>query len=180
MEYRHRSAVASTRNNTGAWLWLALIALVAALACKPVRAEQLSLIVNGKAIHLGAGSANYNESNWGGGVQYDFNVTLNNWVPLVTASGFRDSNRNPSYYAGGGSAKRFALGDDYHVDLGGIAFVMTRKGYRDGNPFFGALPVLSVGTERLAVNMTYVPKIDPKAVPLWFFQLKIGLNGLSR
>ncbi len=40
-----------------------------------------------------------------------------------------------------------------------------------------ALPALSVGTERVSMNITYIPKVDPKAVPLWFFQLKINLSG---
>jgi hypothetical protein len=33
-----------------------------------------------------------------------------------------------------------------------------------------------VGTKNIAVNFTYVPKVEPKAVPLWFFQLKINLS----
>jgi hypothetical protein len=33
-----------------------------------------------------------------------------------------------------------------------------------------------MGTERVAVNVTYIPKADPKSVPLWYFQLKIGLG----
>ena len=53
---------------------------------------------------------------------------------------------------------------------------MTRKGYKDNQPFLGMLPAFSVGTKRVSVNMTYIPKVDPKAVPLWFFQLKISLG----
>jgi hypothetical protein len=36
--------------------------------------------------------------------------------------------------------------------------------------------VLSVGTKNVALNITYVPKVEPKSVPLWFFQLKVSLN----
>jgi len=53
---------------------------------------------------------------------------------------------------------------------------MTRKGYKDNQPFLGVLPAFSVGTNRVSVNMTYIPKVEPKAVPLWFFQLKINLS----
>jgi hypothetical protein len=30
----------------------------------------------------------------------------------------------------------------------------------------------------VALNFTYIPKIEPKSVPLWFFQLKINLTNL--
>jgi hypothetical protein len=62
------------------------------------------------------------------------------------------------------------------VDLGAIGFVMTRKDYKNNDPFLGVLPALSVGTKNVALNITYVPKVEPKAVPLWFFQLKINLS----
>jgi hypothetical protein len=111
-------------------------------------------------------------------VQYDFNMTDSKWIPFVSASGFKDSNKNPSYYAGGGTLRRFAFGEEknsLHLDAGVVAFLMTRKGYMDGNPFPGILPVVVIGTDRVALNITYIPKVDPKMVPIFFFQLKIGL-----
>jgi len=66
--------------------------------------------------------------------------------------------------------------DSAHVDVGAVGFLMVRKDFKNGDPFPGVLPVLSVGTKNVAVNITYVPKVEPKAVPLWFFQLKISLN----
>jgi hypothetical protein len=66
--------------------------------------------------------------------------------------------------------------DGVHVDAGAVGFVMTRKDYNDDNPFLGVLPAFSVGTRNVAVNFTYIPKIEPKSVPLWFFQLKINLS----
>ena len=176
MEYQ-TSTMARTKDSAIKWFIWPLVVAAAILSVKPAHAEQLSLIVNGKALHLNApADRNYNEKNWGGGLQFDFDKTENNWVPFVTASGFKDSNNNPSYYAGGGALKRFEFGNSgYHVDVGGVAFVMTRKGFRNDDPFLGALPVVSLGTERIALNITYVPKMDPKWVPLFFLQLKIGL-----
>lgn len=145
----------------------------------PAAAGNLSLLVNGKAIHLEEKpGVTYNERNWGAGLQYDFEpVADGRWVPFVTASGFSDSNENPSYYAGGGAMRRYAVGPDHwgaHAELGIVAFLMTRKNFHNGDPFFGALPVASVGTERVAINMTYIPKVDPKMVPILFFQVKVG------
>jgi hypothetical protein len=160
---------------------LAIIASVfAALIATPAQAEQWSLLLNGKAWHLEKpAGTDYNEENWGAGVQYDFKMTESKWIPFVTASGFKDSNKNPSYYAGGGTLRRFSFGEEknsFHLDAGVVAFFMTRKGYQDGRPFLGVLPVVALGTDRVALNITYIPKVDPKMVPIIFFQLKIGLN----
>jgi hypothetical protein len=156
---------------------LALILTAAtSLFAHSAAAGELSLLVNGKAIHINAPAGTHlNEKNWGLGAQYDWDIVNKKWVPFAAVSGFSDSNKNPSYYAGGGALRRFQL-DDTHVDLGLIGFVMTRKDYKNDQPFFGVLPAFSVGTNRISVNMTYIPKVHPKAVPLWFFQLKINLS----
>lgn len=158
----------------------AIVALFGLFVAAPAAADQWSLILNGKAIHLDPpATTHYNEKNWGAGFQYDFNSPDGKWIPFVTASGFSDSNRNPSYYAGGGALRRFQLtgGEQgLHVDAGLVAFLMTRQGFRHDQPFPGILPVLSFGTERVSVNVTYIPKVDPKMVAILFFQLKIGLG----
>jgi hypothetical protein len=140
----------------------------------------MHVIVNGKAIHFNEKPGiHYNENNWGGGFQYDMADKNAEVVPFITGSGFIDSNRNPSYYAGGGAMRRYYFnvgGTRLHADLGGVAFLMTRKGFRDGHLFLGVLPAFSVGGDKVAVNMTFIPQVDPKAVPLLFFQLKISLD----
>lgn len=162
------------RRTVGAAL-LAAVLLAAPLA----QAGDLGLLINGKAIHINApATANYNERNWGGGLHYDFDPVKRHWVPFVTASGFRDSYKRPSYYAGGGMVRRYTIApslDDLRVDLGVVAFFMTREDYKDNDPFFGILPVLSLGTDKLALNVTYVPKVHPKMTALVFFQLKLKL-----
>ncbi|MDH4133933.1 MAG: hypothetical protein OEV31_04025 [Gammaproteobacteria bacterium] len=142
--------------------------------------DSWSLLLNGKAFHLDSSpGARYNEKNWGAGLQYDFRSADSPWTPFLTASGFLDSHNHPSYYAGGGSMRRFAVGDEangFHVDVGPVAFIMVRRGFKDGKPFFGMLPVLNAGTDRVSANITYIPRVDPKMVPIIFVQLKIGLH----
>lgn len=154
--------------------------LLLLLGTAPVSANQWSFLVNGKAIHLEKpAGTRYNEENWGAGVQYDFTSKDSKWVPFLTASGFKDSNKNPSYYAGGGVLYRYAFGTEknsLHLDTGLVAFAMVRKDYMHGKPFLGALPVVSFGNDRLALNVTYIPKVDPKLIPLVFLQLKVGIN----
>lgn len=144
-----------------------------------VWAGELSVLVNGWAKHIDVpANVKYNEKNWGGGFQYDYDRMGEHWVPFLTASGFKDSENNMSYYAGGGVMRRFDVApslDNLYVDVGLVGFVMTRKTYKDNDPFLGALPAATIGTDHIAVNITYVPKVHPKLVPLWFFQIKIPL-----
>lgn len=160
--------------------WTVIATALAALMSAPAQADQWSLLINGKAVHLEEPAGiDLNEENWGAGVQYDFNITKRKWVPFISVSGFKDSNGNPSYYAGGGTARRFSFGEEegsLHLDAGVVAFLMIRKDFMNGDPFPGVLPVISLGTNRVALNVTYIPKVDPKMVPIIFFQLKIGLN----
>lgn len=146
----------------------------------PAYADEFSVLLNGKAIHLDSQpGVTYNENNWGVGFQYDMKPVEEKWVPFFTASEFKDSNKNTSYYFGGGFLHRtnFDWGKTpMHFDAGAIAFLMKRKGFNDGDLFPGILPAVSLGTPRFAVNMTFIPKIDPKMVPILFFQLKITLG----
>jgi hypothetical protein len=143
-------------------------------------ADELSVLLNGKAIHLDTKpGVHYNENNWGLGFQYDMTPIEETLVPFVTVSGFKDSNKNMSYYAGGGLLHRhkFEWGKTpMHFDAGAIVFLMKREGFQENRLFPGILPAFSLGTPRVAVNMTFIPKIDPKMVPLLFFQLKITLG----
>ena len=148
--------------------------------CQTVHAGQLNLIVNGKAIHLGVPTGmTMNEENWGLGLQYDYELIDDKWIPFATISGFIDSLDNPSYYAGGGILRRYSVGQykekTLHFDIGAIAFLMTREDHKNNEPFPGVLPVFSFGSRKAAINITYIPKIQPKLVPLWFLQLKFAL-----
>jgi len=155
---------------------LALFLIYSGSQMNAAAADEMSLLVNGKAVHMNTpNGVKLNENNWGLGLQYDWDAAGKQWFPFAMVSGFSDSNWNPSYYAGGGALRRFQF-DNTRVDLGVIGFVMTRKGYKNGEPFLGVLPAFSVGTKSVAMNMTYIPKVEPKAVPLWFFQLKINLD----
>jgi len=145
-------------------------------------AGSLHVLINGKSIHLSPPPASapagytFNEKNWGAGLQYDFDPWHGHWIPFVGAAEFIDSNSNISYYAGGGIFRRFMISQDLdklHCDAGMMAFLMTRKGFRKNKPFPGILPVISVGTEHVSINATYVPRVDPTMVHLFFFQLKV-------
>ncbi len=153
-----------------------LLMLLCLTASQPVLAGTWNIILNGKAIHLTTppGGVTYNESNLGAGFQYDFDEIDGKWVPFITASGFKDSFEENSYNAGGGAMRRFKFGNGWHFDAGIYAFAMTRKDYKNNSPFLGILPVASMGTDMISVNMTYIPKVSPKFARILFFQLKIN------
>jgi len=141
-------------------------------------ADDLSLLLNGKAYHLkdAPNGKKFNEKNWGAGFQYDFTDHHTDWIPFVTASGFLDSHKNPSYYAGGGIMRRFKWAErSLQTDIGLVGFLMTRENFKNNQPFPGILPFMTVGTKNIAVNITYIPKVDPKMVALFFFQLKVNI-----
>lgn len=159
---------------------LILLIILLGLNCQMLQADQLQLIINGKSIHLGAPkSVSLNETNWGLGLQYDYSLNNKKWIPFISVSGFSDSFNKPSYYAGGGIMRRYVMAkihdDNVHFDIGLFAFMMSRDDFYNRKPFPGILPAFSIGTDKIAVNMTYIPKIAPKLIPLWFFQLKIAI-----
>ncbi len=141
-----------------------------------VSADELHVVVNGKAIHLDEGD--YNEENWGLGLEYDF-APKGNWIKFANASWFKDSNYNTSKYIGGGIKRRFRLDnneDGWFFDAGAIAFLMTRKDYKDNDPFPGVLPFVAVGNGPVTMNLTYIPSVSPKHKNLLYFQLLLRVK----
>ncbi|VAW97024.1 hypothetical protein MNBD_GAMMA21-814 [hydrothermal vent metagenome] len=139
-------------------------------------AGELHVVVNGKAIHLDDG--NYNEDNWGLGLEYNF-TTKTDWITFVNASWFKDSNYNTSKYIGGGMKRRFRLDnseDGWFFDAGAIAFLMTRKDFKNNDPFPGILPFVAVGNGPVTMNLTYIPSVSPKYKALLYFQLLVRVK----
>jgi hypothetical protein len=171
---------------------IAFLSLVTFVVVAPAQAQSdWSVVVNGRAIHVNA-AKDWNESNWGLGLEKEFKSS-GHWVRMALANGFRDSDKEPSYMAGGGLKRRFnVVGDDLHVDLGVVGFVMTRHDVHHNRPFPGLLPAVTFGGKHVAVNMTYMPSSavdglthanlkDPGMRGIFFLQLKLdaGLFGFG-
>lgn len=154
-----------------------LLVLVACVALHSAHAGEFSLLINGHARHLEQRSQEKNELNYGLGLQYDF-TPRGEWVWFAFGSGFQDSRKDPSYNAGGGLRRRFVLmpSTQLHLDLGIAGMLMTRESYNNGQAFPAALPIASIGIPAVAVNIAYVPPVDPRIIPLLFFQLKYRLQ----
>src|SRR5690606_19303184 len=136
---------------------LILTAVLAVGAGTTASAQDWSLVVNGKSIHVNS-SKDWNERNWGLGLEREF-ATDSKWVKVALVNGFKDSQNEMSYMAGGGLKRRFrlhSLSDDLFVDLGVVGFLMTRQDVNDNKPFPGLLPAMTIGTNRLALNVAYL------------------------
>lgn len=154
-------------------VWLVVVSMAFSFS---LSADELYLVLNGKAIH-DSNVENYNEKNWGLGFEYDFKPQ-SRWIPFVAGSSFKDSNRQISNYLGAGYKYRIPLDntkDGWRVDLSFVAFFMTRRDFKNNKPFIGGLPFVAIGTSRAMLNIAYIPKVTPKSVGLFYFQLKFKI-----
>ena len=147
--------------------------------------DDWGVVFNGRAVHMNA-SQEWNEENWGLGFEREFDSDRP-WVKVALGNAFQDSLGEPSYMAGGGLKRRFRLNtqhDDFYVDLGVVAFLMTREDVRSNRPFPGILPAITFGARRAAVNVSYLPESvvdrttnaylrDPDLRGIFFIQLKL-------
>jgi len=169
-----------------------LVISVLVIVCLPSLsfAQAWGLVLNGKSIHIDA-SKDWNESNWGLGIEHEFN-SQDRWVKLALGNAFIHSQDGMSYMAGGGIKRRFRLplSRDYYLDIGAIGFVMSRDDVRRGQPFLGVLPAITVGTQKIALNLTYLPgtwadktadlyRADPSVDGILFLQLKLDASLLG-
>lgn len=155
----------------------ALLILVSTLT----QAGELQFVANGKAYHFDRDN-NRNESNWGAGLYYRFDSDKTA-QPFVTVNSFKDSYNNTSNYIGGGYQWRHqlpAISSKLFTDVGLMGFVMTRKDYRDGRPFVGALPFVSIGYDKMAINLAYVPNMNFNETSLVFVQFMFQLDSFGQ
>lgn len=166
-------------------IWGASIAL-GGLFHGSASAQDWNLVINGKSIHVDA-DKDWNEANWGLGIEREFDVQ-SHWVKVALVNGFKDSQNAMSYMAGGGIKRRFrmtSISRDAYVDLGVVAFMMTRQDVRNNEPFPGLLPAMTIGSRNFAVNLTYLPgrfadeatnirRVDPQVSGILFVQFKIS------
>ncbi len=153
-----------------------LLLALALLTNFPVSANDLQIIVSGKAIHMG--SDNQNENNYGLGLQYDFTRHHRRWIPTINMASFKDSNDNTSRYIGAGVKRRTKLSSGqqrFNFDFGVAALVMKRPEYNDDKPFLGALPFISMSNDWGGINATYVPSLEQDMAAFWYFQFSFKL-----
>lgn len=166
------------------------VALLIVSLCGTARAQSdgaWDVIFNGRSVHMNA-AHEWNEDNWGLGVEREFSSERRPWVKVALANAFTDSMGDQSYMAGGGIKRRFYVrSDDFYVDLGAIGFLMRRQTVNRNQPFPGVLPAATFGFKRVALNVTYLPESavdrvtsssrhDPTMEGVFFLQLKLDAS----
>ncbi|MBT8092756.1 MAG: hypothetical protein KJN77_06950 [Gammaproteobacteria bacterium] len=167
-----------------------LAALLIACSAAPALAGDWNAIINGRSVHVNA-SEEWNEDNAGLGLEYQFDAA-SRWKKRVMVNGFRDSNNEMSYMAGGGLHRTLLASDrldGFYIEAGINAFLMTRQDVNDNRPFPGAVPSLSIGNRHVGVNLTYLPvkfveqlfdarMMDDTVSGIFFLQVKVGVTEL--
>jgi len=140
-----------------------LFTVAAMLAASPACADGMKLDIYGGSYHVQ--QENMNEVNTGLGLQvkaYENGI----FSSYYAFGAFKDSYRNISGYVGLKNDIEIYNG----VSLGADVFVMSRRTVKDGRPFIGALPRVSIGY----VNIGYVPNFG-QFKETWLFSLTIPL-----
>ena len=167
---------------------LILLSLCLALPLSSSMAGELSAVFNGKSYHIDA-TEDWNDNNYGLGLEYQF-ASKSRWRTRLMANGFRDSNEEMSYMAGGGLHRNLFETDrlrGFYIDAGLTAFLMTRKDVNDNQPFPGILPSLTVGNQYVGFNLTYMPRqaveklydkqmADESVSGIVFLQFKVNIS----
>ncbi len=170
---------------------IALIALLLVSApASFAHAGSFDLVINGWSHHVNS-DYDWNESNYGIGIEYEFN-TESRWIRTAQANGFRDSESNMSYMVGAGLHRRLLSTErlaGFYIDAGLGVFLMTREDIDDNRPFPGLLPSMRIGNRYVGLNLSYIPKavvhdfakanvVDPNIDGVFFLQFKIRLDRL--
>ena len=168
-----------------------LLCVVAFLVAFPVSsafAGTFNAVINGKSYHFNS-EYDWNENNLGLGIEYEF-ASESKWRTTVMANGFRDSTDNMSYMVGAGLHRRLFETDQlsgFYISAGLNAFLMTRDDVDDSKPFPGILPSVTIGNDKVGLNLTYMPRVavekttnsnlvDPGISGILFLQFKVSMD----
>ena len=176
--------------NKGLSTSLIVVAALFMFSSSPAFAGKFNAVVNGKSYHFNS-SYQWNENNYGFGVEHEF-TQKSAWRKVAMANGFRDSTDNMSYMAGAGLHRRIYETDQlagFYIYAGFNAFLMTREDVNGNKPFPGILPSISIGNDKVGLNLTYLPKkaveqttnssmVDPTLSGILFLQFKVSMDQL--
>jgi hypothetical protein len=167
---------------------LCVVAFLVVFPASSAFAGTFNAVINGKSYHFNS-EYDWNENNLGLGIEHEF-ASKSKWRTIVMANGFRDSTDNMSYMVGAGLHRRLVESEKlsgFYISAGLNAFIMTRDDVDDSNPFPGILPSVTIGNDKVGINLTYLPKaavektthskfIDPGISGILFLQFKVSMD----
>lgn len=135
---------------------LTLLILAIGLAPLNCHADDFSILAFGLSKHNDCKTCHLNESNPGVGMEWAFKGDDQQGRWFARAGEYRDSFRKTAYFGSIGWRKEWALSGPVTAGIG------FQAGYLNGSGMHGlaALPIISIGTRNVALEVGYLPKVS--------------------
>jgi hypothetical protein len=123
-----------------------------------------SIVINGTSKHFDVTETSFpngvNEKNFGLGYEFNFEKSPDKSIEWVVNTGFfKDSLNGTALYAGGAGLINVVQLDSVHLKLGIEASGFYSSEYNQGRPFVALMPIFNLGTDKISVNITIIPKV---------------------
>ena len=144
--------------------------------------QKLYLVLNGVSKHFNVDSkydnAPLNEKNWGIGIEYQFPSKPDDRLHWMLNLGqFRDSFNTNAFYAGGAGLYDLYRKNTWYFQTGVQLAFFNSPSYNGGTPFVAPLPIISLGTDEIAANITVIPRLNQiMDAGVVFMQFKLKIN----
>jgi Antimicrobial peptide resistance and lipid A acylation protein PagP len=144
--------------------------------------QKLYLVLNGVSKHFNVDSkydnAPLNEKNWGLGIEYQFPHKASDSLRwMVNLGQFHDSFNTNAFYAGGAGLYDLYRKNYWYVQTGIQLAFFNSPSYNGGTPFVAPLPIISLGTDAVAANITIIPRLNQiMDAGVVFMQFKVKMN----
>lgn len=116
-----------------------------------------------------------NEFNPGLGFNYELASDARG-ITFAQVGAYHDSGKNWAKFAGVGYQFKFAE----HWRIGGAIVGFNSRTYNDGEPFIGAVPLLTYDLGRIKLNAIYLPKAGENKIDAFGFYVSIPLGQWAR
>jgi hypothetical protein len=144
--------------------------------------QKLYLVLNGVSKHFNVDSkydnSPLNERNWGLGLEYQFATKSDDRLHwMVNLGQFHDSFSTNAFYAGGAGLYDLYRKNNLYVQTGIQLAFFNSPSYNGGTPFVAPLPIISLGTDEIAANITVIPRLNQiMDAGVVFMQFKVKIN----
>ncbi|OQS12281.1 hypothetical protein B0T37_05285 [Chromobacterium violaceum] len=135
---------------------LALIAAALLMSAPAAQARDFSLLLFGASLHHGCSTCNLNQDNPGAGLEWAFAGDQDNGRWFSRAGVYRDSFRKDANFVTLGWRREWEIFGPVFAGIG------LQAGYLHGSGHNGpaALPTISLGTQSLALEVGYLPRVN--------------------
>ncbi|MBP4047379.1 hypothetical protein [Chromobacterium violaceum] len=134
----------------------AMLVAVFSFITSQAHSEDFSLLLFGASLHHGCTTCNLNQDNPGAGLEWAFAGDQNSGRWFARAGAYRDSFRKDANFVTLGWRREWEIFGPVFAGIG------LQAGYLHGSGHNGpaALPTISLGTQSLALEVGYLPRVN--------------------